>query len=89
MSEIDWLIPEHRARLEMIRLYHRFLKMSDYRLTKRVFNWDKDLNNRGIVDSWYNQVKLILSETNFQHLYEIGNIFPLKPTIKSIENSLK
>ena len=89
LSEIDWLLPCNRSKIEMIRFYNRLLKMDDNKLTKKVFNWDKDLNDRKVVDSWYNEVKTILSECSYQHIYEIGSVFPLKSTLKSIKQSLK
>ena len=73
----------------MVRLYHRLIKMADTRLTRRVFEWDKYLSDRNIVEGWYNEVKTVLSETSFQHIYETGSIFPLKSTLKAIEDSLK
>ena len=68
---------------------HRMLKMQNDRLTKKVFMWDKMLNNSGTVNTWYNEVKEILNNCNFQYIYETGAIFPLRPTILSITDTLK
>ena len=65
------------------------LKMQNDRLTKKVFMWDKMLNNSGTVNTWYNEVKEILNNCNFQYIYETGAIFPLRPTILSITDTLK
>ena len=89
LSEINWLLPSNRAKVEMVRLYHRLIKMADTRLTRRVFEWDKNLCDRNIVEGWFNEVKTVLSETSFQYIYETGSIFPLKSTLKAIEGSLK
>ena len=35
LSEVDWLLPEYRTRIRMIRQYSRILSMSDSRLTKK------------------------------------------------------
>ena len=51
--------------------------------------WDKMLNNSGIVNSWYNEVKQILNDCNFQYIYETDSIFPLKQTILATTNTLK
>ena len=42
-----------------------------------------------MVNTWYSEVKQILSDCNFQYIYETDTIFPLKPTISSIINTLK
>ena len=41
LSEVDLLTPHHRNKLQMIRHYHRLMKMSDTRSTKTVMLWDK------------------------------------------------
>ena len=89
ISEIDWLLPKYRTRVRMIRQLHRMLRMTNDRLTKKVLLWDKKLNNTGVVNTWYSEVKQILSDCNFQYIYETDTIFPLKPTISSIINTLK
>ena len=63
--------------------------MNNQRLTKKVLLWDKLLNNSGVVNTWYSEVKQILCDCNFQYIYETDSIFPLKPTITSITNTLK
>ena len=42
----------------MIRLWHKFLRISDTRLTKQVFLWDKAICTK----NWSSEVKQILSE---------------------------
>ena len=89
LSEIDWLLPKNRTRVRMIRQLHRMLLMTNDRLTKKVLLWDKQLNNTGVVNTWYSEVKQILNDCNFQYIYETDAIFPLKPTILSITSALK
>ena len=45
LSEIEWLLPKYRTRIRMIRQFHRMLRMTNDRLTKKVFLWGKTLNN--------------------------------------------
>ena len=52
LSEVDWLLPEYRTRIRMIRQYSRMLNMEDSRLTKRIMLWDRRLNSSGTVSSW-------------------------------------
>ena len=89
ISEIDWLIPKYRTRIRMIRQLHRMLLMKNDRLTKKVFLWDKKLNNSGAVNTWYNEIKQICNDCSFQYIYETNAIFPLKATIVSITNTFK
>ena len=44
LSEFDWLLPEYRTQLKMIGQYQRMLKMTNCRLTKKVYLWDRALN---------------------------------------------
>ena len=89
ISEIDWLIPKYRTRIRMIRQLHRMLKMKNDRLTKKVFLWDRKLNNSGAVNTWYSEIKQICNDCSFQYIYEIDAIFPLKATIVSMTNTFK
>ena len=89
LSEIDWLLPKYRTRLRMVRQFHRMSRMTDDRLTKKVLKWDKKLNNAEIVQTWYSEVKQILFDCNFQNIYENNCLFPLKPTIKAMQTTLK
>ena len=41
ISEINWLLPEYRTQLKMLRLYHRLMNLNTNRITKKVFTWDK------------------------------------------------
>ena len=56
ISEIDWLLPKYRTRINMIRQLHRMLKINNDRVTKQVLMWDKILNNTGAVNTWYSEV---------------------------------
>ena len=56
------LLPEYRTRIEMIRQYHRMTRMKNYRLTKKILLWDKDLNDRNIGNTWAGEVKSIFNE---------------------------
>ena len=51
MSEVDWLLPEYRTKIKMIRQYSRMLNMDEGRLTKKVYLWDRTLNNQNVVSS--------------------------------------
>ena len=75
LSEVDLLLPHFRAKLQMIRFYHRLLCMDDSRLTKKVMLWDRTMNEAHVVNSWSNDVKSIFAECNFASTYESGTRF--------------
>ena len=87
MSEVDWLLPEFRTKMKMLRQYHRIVKMSNNRLTKKVFLWDKQLNETNVVFSWTNEVKAIFESCNLLNIYNSNSIFPLKATIKKVKTA--
>ena len=89
MSEVDWLMPEFRTRLRMIRQYHRMLNMDESRLTKKVYLWDKSLNNQGVISSWTNEVKIIFYTCGLYSVFDEEITFPLKMTLENIKAKSK
>ena len=63
--------------------------MTNDRLTKKVFLWGKTLNNMGLINTWYSEIKHILNDCNFHYIYELDALFPLKPTVLAITNTRK
>ena len=47
LSELNWIEPRSRTQLQIIRYFHKLNKMDDQRLTKKVYLWDKKLNDSG------------------------------------------
>ena len=86
LSEVDWLMPEYRTRLKMIRQYNRILKMDEGRLTKKVYDWDRLLNNANVVSSWSNEIKTIFYSCNLNTTFDNNRPFPLKLTIDNIKS---
>ena len=64
ISEINWLLPQYRSQLKMIRYFHKLMNLDSNRLTKRIFLWDKHLNDSGIISTWTSEVKSILTDNN-------------------------
>ena len=87
ISEFNLLLPQHRNQVKMVRQYHRMLKMSNARLTQRVFNWDKLLNNR-VQTTWYNEVQNIFSLNNMENIFQSNNSFDLKSTLEKLQKSM-
>ena len=84
---MNWPEPRSRTQLQMVRHYHRMLKIEDHRLIKKVFLWDRHLNDSGRVNTWSAEVKDILTRNNLSHIYG-QDIFPLQFTIKTLKESL-
>ena len=71
----------------MVRQYHRMIKMSSDRLTRKVLNWDTMLNDRVQV-TWQNEVQNIFSENNMADAFNSNNIFDLKSTLEKLQKSM-
>ena len=69
MSEVDWLLLHYRTQMKMIRQFHRLVKMPDSRLTKKIFLWDRHLNETGEIFSWSSEIKTILDSCAMPDIY--------------------
>ena len=78
LSEFDWLKPQFKGQLRIFRFFDRLLRMNDNRLTKKVFMWDKRLNDLGIVSTWSSDLKDMLESCNLTYLYESVTPFPVR-----------
>ena len=87
LSEFNLITPQYRNQTKMVRQYHRLLKMSNDRLTKKVFNWDKMLNDR-VQANWYSEVQNIFSNHNLEEIFESSIIFDLKSTLDKLKKSM-
>ena len=85
LSEVDWLLPKYRGQIRMVRLYHRILKMEDCRLTKKVFLWDRKLNDANVINSWSSEIKSIFYSSGLNFSFNSSEIFPLKQTISQLK----
>ena len=56
--EVNWLLPQYRRQLKRLRYLHRLMKMSDDRLTKKIFLWNKKLDNSGRISTWTQELNL-------------------------------
>ena len=72
----------------MIRQYHRILKLPNDSLTKKVYSWDKNLNEQNMLVTWNSEVKNIFNSNDLVTIFESGQIFDLNLTIKNLENAM-
>ena len=89
LSEVDLLLPRYRTQIQMIRQYHRMICMDDSRLTKQIFLWDKEINERSLVSTWSKEVKIIFSGCNFDDLFTSNSSFDIKNVVSDIKNQFK
>ena len=88
VSEIGWSLPENQTKIKMIRHFARLLKTPDYRLMKKVYIWDKQLNERQQIFSWSSEVKSVLYENNLNYIYDLQLMFPVKDIVKKLDDVL-
>ena len=69
LSEVNLLMPQYRTHIQMVRQYHRMICMEDNKLTKQIYNWDRNLNDRNLVNSWSNEIKSIFEKCNQSNFY--------------------
>ena len=89
LSEVDWLLPEYRTQLKMIRQYSRILNMDNSRLTKQVYLWDRSLNDSNTISSWSSEVKHVFYSCNLNSTYDANRPFSLQCILKSMKLKLK
>ena len=88
-SEVDWLLPEYRTQMKMVRQYSRILSMDNSRLTKQVYMWDRSVNDSNLVSSWSSEVKNILYSCNLNSTYDANRPFSLQCILTSIKQKRK
>ena len=85
---MNLLLPQYRAQLRMIRQYYRVLKSSDENMSRRIYLWDKSLNDQNTVTSWFSEIGSIFAENNMENIFQSGEIFDLKLVITNLQNSI-
>ena len=69
IAEINWLLPEFRKQIKMIRFYSRLQKLDSSRILKRVYLWDQHLNDYSFVNTWSSEVKQIFVDINQPEMF--------------------
>ena len=72
----------------MIRYFGRILNTLDNRLMKKVFLWDKHLNESNLLKSWSSEVQSILYNNNLNYIYDLQLMFPIKNIVDKLKSSL-
>ena len=58
-------------------------------LTKRIFMWDKELNDRNLVSTWCKEIKNIFSSCNLNDLYANNNSLDIKNVVSDMKEKFK
>lgn len=65
-GDMGWIPCSIRQKLEVLRLWNRLISVSNNRLVKKVFQWDKLLCR----NNWCKEVKMICDEINMSDCFE-------------------
>ena len=88
IAEINWLLPVYRTQLKMVRQYYRLASFSNNRLSKKVFLWDKFLNNQKTVCTWNSEVRYIFEQNNLPGIYDNVLNYSLKNVITNLRSQM-
>ena len=89
LSEVNWLLPEYRTQIKMVRQYNRVVNMDNSRLTKKVYLWDRSINDAGEMSSWSSETKKIFYKCNLNNIYDHNRPFSLKCTLETMREHFK
>ena len=89
LSEVNWLLPEYRTQSKMVRQYSRLVCMDNSRLTKKVYMWDRSLNDADEMSSWSSEIRNIFYNCNLNTTYEHNRPFSLKCTLETMREHFK
>ena len=85
-GDLDWVLPYIKQRGEVIKFWFRVSKMSENRLTKKIFHHDQELANRGRVSHGH-EVKLILESAGLDIWETQGANSDRNHIVKSVHDS--
>ena len=88
ISEMNQLLPQARSQIRMVRQYHRLLNTTTANICKKVFLWDKKINEENIVNTWYSEVKNIFLENDQGQVFQSGLTFSLKNTVEDLKSNM-
>ncbi len=64
-GDLGWIMPRYRRWISMIQRWNHFVQMSNSRMAKQIFLWDKDL----CTDNWSAEIREICEEFGLEHEY--------------------
>ena len=82
-GDMGWPSCRERRFKAMIRFWNRLVKLSDDRLTKKVFLWDLEQKESG---NWSSEIESIMDMCNMLGTFENKTIFPLDTISKNLNS---
>ena len=64
-GEMNWLAPQIRHKIELVRLWLRLIDMDSSRITKKIFDWDYQIAENGNV-GWNSNVKTVFTTAGME-----------------------
>ena len=84
LGDMGWFPMLHNHKIEILRLWNRFILMPNNRLTKRIFNWNVD-----DMGEWSSEVFRILSSVDMEHTFYNREICDIKAVSDKLKNNFK
>ena len=89
VSEINWLLPQYKTQIKMVRFLGRLYSLPNSRLLRKVFDWDCRLNETGAISTWSSEVKDILHSNNMSIIFDTKQTFHVKSIIANLRSSME
>ena len=87
LADIGWYPIHIHNQCNVIRLFCRVVNMHDYRLSRKVFMWDRELSRR-YRNTWFNSVKDILERCELFDITDIDSNIPTKHVLDIVKTKL-
>ena len=81
-GDTGWLTDKYRRYQSLLRYWNKLIAMSNSRLTKKIFNWEYEQNNK----SWCCELKVIFNMIDMGQIYESQQPCDLSVTLKKLES---
>lgn len=66
MGDMGWEFPSVRRKIEILRLWNRFIKFEENRIVKSIFLWDLSICSH----NWSSEIKNIFAEMDMLHFFD-------------------
>ena len=83
-GDMGWTPPTIRRKLDMIRLWYRLENMTDTRINKIIYDWDKSLTG----NTWSNEVRHVFEDINHLHIFHNNERPPLQTVLDTVKSKL-
>ena len=85
VGDLGWYSLLMFRKLSALRLWNRFIKLSDHRLTKKIFKWDWEQCNK----NWSAEIKQIFYDIDMNELFDEMHFCPLKDASDALKEDFE